>query len=78
MKAIPQERKEAILAKMTGPERKPVAVVAAEEGISSATLYNWRKEARRHGRLLPDHDDSLEGRSAQDKFQCYEVKSVDH
>ena len=34
MKAIPQERKETILAKLTGPERKPVAVAAAEEGIN--------------------------------------------
>jgi len=70
MRAIPQERKEAILAKMTGPERKPVAVVAAEEGISTATLYNWRKEARRQGRLLPDHDDSPEGWSSQDKLNA--------
>ena len=58
MKKIPEERKEAILAKLSGPDRKPVAVVAAEEDVSTATLYNWRKQARRQGRLLPDHDDS--------------------
>ena len=70
MKKIPEERKEAILAKLSGPDRKPVAVVAAEEGVSTATLYNWRKQARREGRLLPDHDNSPEGWSAQDKFNA--------
>ena len=64
MKKIPEERKEAILAKLSGPDRKPVAVVAAEEGVSAATLYNWRKQARREGRLLPHQNDSPEGWSA--------------
>ena len=45
MKKIPEERKEAILAKLSGPDRKPVAVVAAEEGVSTAPLYNRRKQA---------------------------------
>ena len=49
MKKIPEERKEGILAKLVGPHRKPVAVVAAEEGVSTATVYNWRKQARREG-----------------------------
>ena len=70
MKKIPEERKEAILAKLSGPDRKPVAVVAAEEGVSTATLSNGRKQARREGRLLHDHDDSPEGWSAQDKFNA--------
>ena len=56
MKKIPEERKEAILAKLSGPDRKPVAVIAAEEGVSTATLSNGRKQARREGRLLPVHD----------------------
>jgi len=47
-----------------------VAVVAAEEVVSTATLSNGRKQARREGRLLPDHDDSPEGWSAQDKFNA--------
>jgi transposase-like protein len=70
MNAIPHERKTAILAKMTGPDRKSISVIAAEEGISTATLYNWRKDAREQGRLLPDHDDSPEGWSSQDKFNA--------
>jgi transposase-like protein len=70
MKSIPIERKEAILAKMAGPDRRSVAELSAEEGISTATLYNWRKEARLQGRLLPGHDDSPEGWSSQDKFNA--------
>jgi len=70
MKSIPIERKEAILAKLAGPDRRSVAELSAEEGISTATLYNWRKEARMQGRLLPDHDDSPEGWSSQDKFNA--------
>ncbi len=34
-------------------DRKPVAVIAVEVGISTATLYNWRKDAHRQGCLLP-------------------------
>ena len=70
MKNIPAERKASILAKMTGPERKPIAELASEEGLSTATLYNWRKQARNEGQLLPDHDETPEGWSSQDKFNA--------
>ena len=70
MKSIPIERKEAILAKMTGPDRRSVAALSAEEGISTATLYNGRKEARLQERLLPAHDDQPEGWTSQDKFNA--------
>jgi len=42
--------------------------LAAEEGISEATLYNWRRAARDQGRLLPDAATGPEGWSAADKF----------
>ena len=70
MKKIAEERKEAILAKLSGSDRKPVAVVAAEEGVSTATLNNGRKQARREGRLLPDHDDSPEGWSSSTSYNA--------
>lgn len=70
MKAISNERKQSILNKMSGPDRKTIRDLAKEEGISEATLYNWRKEARSLGRLLPDHDDSPEGWSSLDKFNA--------
>ena len=62
------ERKEAVIKKMLPPENKTVAELAAEEGISEGTLYNWRRDARNRGRLLPDGDTTPEGWSARDKF----------
>ena len=37
------ERKESILKKMMPPHNKPLSQLAEEEGISEATLYNWRR-----------------------------------
>ena len=62
------ERKEAVLRKMLPPHNRSIPELAEEEGISEATLYNWRKAARAEGRLLPDGDQSPEGWSAADKF----------
>jgi transposase-like protein len=62
------ERKEAVLRKMLPPHNRPLGELAAEEGISEATLYKWRREARDQGRLLPDGATGPEGWSAVDKF----------
>jgi transposase-like protein len=70
MKPIPKKRRESIMAKMSGPARKSIAEISREEGISSATLYAWRKAARSEGKLLPDYDDAPEGWSAADKFNA--------
>jgi transposase-like protein len=48
-----EERKRAVLAKLCPPHNRSVREVAAEEGISEATLYNWRKRARDRGELYP-------------------------
>ena len=48
-----QERKQAVLAKLAPPRQRTVKDVAAEEGISPATLYYWRQQARRGGGLFP-------------------------
>ena len=53
---------------MLPPNNRPLSELAAEEGISEATLYNWRRQAREQGRLLPDADAGPEGWSAADKF----------
>lgn len=63
-----EERKEAVLRKLLPPLSRTIADVAQEEGISGATLYNWRKEARRRGRLLPDADLTPDGWTSKDKF----------
>jgi len=64
----PPERKEAVLRKMMPPHNRSVKQLAQEEGISEGTLFNWRKQAREKGLLLPDGDSGPEGWSAQDKF----------
>ena len=64
----PKEQKEAVLKMMLPPSNKTIPQIAQEEGISEATLYNWRKAARAEGRLMPDGDTSPAGWSAADKF----------
>lgn len=62
------ERKEAVLKKMVPPHNRSINQLAKEEGISEATLYNWRNEARTRGILLPDGDTGPDGWTARDKF----------
>ena len=62
------ERKEAVLKKMMPPHNRSIYQLAIEEGISEATLYNWRQQARAKGILLPDADTGPEGWTARDKF----------
>lgn len=64
----PKERKEAVLKKMLPPHNKTIKALAQEEGISEATLYNWRKAARAEGRLMPDGDNTPQGWVSADKF----------
>jgi len=65
-----KERKEAVLKKMMPPHNRSIIDLAKEEGISEATLYLWRRQARERGLLLPDSDTAPEGWSAQDKFNA--------
>lgn len=62
------ERKEAVLKKMMPPHNRSIKQLAIEEGISEATLYNWRQDARSKGILMPDADAGPEGWNARDKF----------
>ena len=62
------ERKEAVLRKMMPPNNQSIASLAKEEGISDATLYNWRAQAREQGRLMPDSDHSPNNWTSRDKF----------
>ncbi|WP_167496542.1 transposase [Desulfopila sp. IMCC35006] len=61
-------KREAVLKKMMRPRNRSISQLASEEGISEATLYNWRNEARTKGILLPDGDTGPEGWNARDKF----------
>ena len=62
------ERKEAVLRKMMPPHNRSIKQLAREAGISEATLFGWRRQAREKGLLLPDGDSGPEGWSARDKF----------
>jgi len=64
------ERKQAVLTKLCPPHNRTIREVAAEEGISEATLYNWRKQARERGELYPDAGSEAEGWTARDKFSA--------
>lgn len=65
------ERKEAVLNQLRAPHNRSVAEVAAEEGISAATIYLWRKQARQRGQLLPEGSAAdPEGWSSRDKFNA--------
>jgi len=68
MLRIPKARKEAILNKMMSPYPLTIAALSMQEGISEATLYNWRKQLRHEGRPVPEHDRTSESWSAQTKF----------
>ena len=63
-----QERKQAVLARLAPPHQRTVKDVAAEEGISPATLCHWRQQARLTGGLFPDDGADPEGWTARDKF----------
>jgi transposase-like protein len=65
-----KERKEAVLKKMMPPHNRSIVALAREEGISKATLYIWRRQARERGLLLPDSDSAPEGWSSRDKFNA--------
>ena len=63
------ERKEAILKKMAPPHNMTVAELASQEGISTATLYNWRKAARVRGAVLPSNSAKPDQWSSEEKFR---------
>jgi len=47
------ERKIAVLKKLLPPHNQSVTEVAQSEGISEATLYNWRTQAKQQGSPVP-------------------------
>lgn len=64
-----EERRQAVVAKLLPPHNLTPHEVAEQEGISVATVYKWRKEARAEGRCLPDAlGKGADGWSSRDKF----------
>ena len=69
MKRYSPERKEAVLRKLVPPMNLTVPEVAEAEGISTASLYNWRRQAREQGEILPSRGSAPEQWSSEDKFR---------
>jgi len=63
-----EERKAAIIEKMMPPHNTSMPELAKETGISEATLYNWRKQARLEGYAVPADGKNPENWSSADKF----------
>jgi transposase-like protein len=53
MRRCPEERRQAVVAKLLPPQNMTSQEVAEQEGISLPTLYKWRAEARAAGCACP-------------------------
>lgn len=68
MPRYPEDRKEAMLKKMMPPQSLSISRLSEESGISAATLYNWKHQAKSQGYLMPNRRKSSEHWSSEDKF----------
>lgn len=62
------EQKQAVVARMMPPQNEAVGKIYEETGITEATLYKWRKEARTAGSATPGNGQTSDKWSSQDKF----------
>lgn len=62
------ESKEAIIKRLMPPNPVSVATLSAETGISSATLYNWRKQIQATGQAIPATANRPDHWAAADKL----------
>lgn len=63
-----KEQKEAVVKRMMPPNNESVSQIAEEMGISDASLYKWRKEAREAGGIAPGNGRTSDKWSSEDKF----------
>jgi transposase-like protein len=64
----PEERKNAVIQQMLPPLSMSVAELSRSEGLSTKTLYRWRKEAIAGGHRVPERGSSSDRFSAEAKF----------
>lgn len=62
------KHKAEIVTRMMPPNNESVAQLSVEEGITEATLYKWRKEAREAGIATPGNGQTSDKWNSQDKF----------
>jgi len=68
MKHFSPERKASVLAKLLPPNNQTVSEVSKLEGISEATLYNWRTQAKQQGIAVPGSGKTSDQWSADAKL----------
>ena len=68
MPSYSEERKASVLKKMLPPHNQSVTKVSREEGISDATLYNWRTQAKQQGSPVPGSGKTSDQWSAEAKL----------
>jgi transposase-like protein len=68
MNGYSPERKEALLKKLLPPYNLTVTEVSKEEGISTTSLYHWRKQARLEGVPVPGSSRLSKSWSGEAKF----------
>ena len=62
------ELKASVIQKMMPPQNVPIAQLAQETGITEATLYAWRKQAKSQGVPVPGDGQNPEQWRSEDKF----------
>lgn len=75
MSRYSEERKASVMRKLLPPNSRAIPDVAKEEGISGATLYNWRNQAKEKGEPVPGSGKQTEDWSSEAKFAAV-VESV--
>ncbi len=63
-----KEMKASVIERMMPPNTESVRQLTRELGISDATLYTWRKEARAAGYAVPGDHKTSDKWSSEDKF----------
>ena len=67
-KRYSNEMKDSILKRMMPPNNEPISKLSNETGITEATLYKWRKDARIAGNATPGDGQGSEQWNSGDEF----------
>ena len=68
MSKYSEKFKFSIIKRMMPPDNQSVNEIARETGISEATLYKWKRQAKAKGFATPAGEQEVERWSTQDKF----------
>lgn len=68
MNHMSPELKQRMLERMMPPRNERVSEIAKDSGLSEATLYKWKKEAKAQGLVMPNGNQPTEQWSTRDKF----------